>query len=141
MADAELLHEEDLGDGLRYTEKRGTERGGLWGRRCDLWLGDESVSHLGLLPYRQRFGAVDVPVEGIGDVVTRPAHRRRRYVRRLMSQAIERATERVDALFLYGIQNLYPPVAVPTTKELLLQRLETIEGELAEVRNLVGTLP
>ncbi len=108
MADAELLHEKDLGDGLRYTEKRGTERGGLRGRRCDLWLGDESVSHLGLLPYRQRFGAVDVPVEGFGDVVTHPSHRRRGYVRRLMSRAIERATERVDALFLYGIQNLYP---------------------------------
>ncbi|MCZ6506926.1 MAG: matrixin family metalloprotease [Acidobacteria bacterium] len=40
-----------------------------------------------------------------------------------------------------GIQNLYPPVAAPTTKELLLQRLDTIEGELAEVRNLVATLP
>ena len=110
MSEPELLFEQSLEGGLRYTEKRERAEHGKPVRRCALWheFEDEPVSDLQLLEYRQRFGAVDVPVEGFGGVATRPKHRRRGYVDRLMRRAIERAGERVDALFLYGIENLYP---------------------------------
>ena len=119
-----FVHKETLSEGLRYTETlrnnarddapnevppfmSGQRR--LPFRQCELWADgeDKPVSSLRMLPYRCRFGAAALPVEGYADVITPPRHRRKGYVGRLMRKSIERAATRVDVLFLDGIERLY----------------------------------
>lgn len=122
MTPLQFDYEENLGEGLRYTEtiqqfhlqpneylrkvRLGDKRPT---RFCRLWKEgvEEPVSYLTLVEFKQRFGAAILPVEGFGGVATPPQHRRKGYISQLMRKAIERASHRVHALFLIGIENLY----------------------------------
>jgi ribosomal protein S18 acetylase RimI-like enzyme len=102
--------EEDIEPGLKYTEDTGRTDLSLPVRDCSLWhVGvDEPISGLNVVSFRQRFGAVAVPAEGIGGVETRPLFRRRGYVRKLLTQAIAGITTRVPVVFVSdGIEDLY----------------------------------
>ncbi len=115
-------YEEILEGGLRYTENvpdRNEKLPGflraIWSTKempavfCRLWADgiEEEVSYLYLVQYRKRFGAVSLPAEGFCSVATPPKHRQKGYVSKLMRKSIERAAQRVNALFLLGIEGLY----------------------------------
>jgi len=109
---AQPLHEESLGDGLRYAEEPLEKPRRFPGRRCVL-LRDGVEGHVSscvLVEYRQRFGSVALPVLGFAGVMTPPEHRRRGYALQMLRTAIRRAAERADVLLLYGIEGLYPKV-------------------------------
>jgi len=116
MADDQLLHEERLSDELRYTEKRVEPEDGRPARRCELWLDGEEkhVAYLTLVSFRQRLGAVALDAEGFASVATVPAHRRKGFMKVFFSKAMARAADRVDALFLYGIDRFYPKYGFAT---------------------------
>ena len=73
--------EVDLGPGLKYTEETGRIDQSRQVRDCCLWQAGvaEPISGLNVLSFRQRFGAVSLPAEGIGGVETVPAFRRRSF--------------------------------------------------------------
>ena len=75
--------EEAISAELRYTEEKRRNEPGPPVRDCSLWQAgvDRPVSDLNLMSFRQRFGAVSIPAEGIGGVETLPEFRRRGYVR------------------------------------------------------------
>ena len=116
-------YEEELDDGLRYTEMAKSRAlcetipalGPLCGDNdrpatvCLLWGDgeDQPVSFPAIYSFEQRFGQTAVPVEGYGRVSTAPEHRCKGYIARLLTKSIERAFQRVDALFLFGISQLY----------------------------------
>jgi GNAT superfamily N-acetyltransferase len=79
---------------------------------AQLWLEGEArpVSYLAVVPYRMRFGAEAIAVEGIGGVATAPGHRRRGFARTLLEQVLARAVERVPAVVLNGIADFYGAV-------------------------------
>jgi GNAT superfamily N-acetyltransferase len=83
---------------------------------CQLWLDelDDPVSYLSIVPYRMRFGECDIPVEGIGGVATLPTYRRKGYASILMQKAITRAAERVNVVFLNGINGFYNKLGFTT---------------------------
>jgi ribosomal protein S18 acetylase RimI-like enzyme len=79
-------------------------------RDCSLWHAgvDEPISGLNVLSFRQRFGAVSIPTEGIGGVETLPSFRRRGYVSKLLIKAIEGIARRVPIVFVSeAIEDLY----------------------------------
>jgi GNAT superfamily N-acetyltransferase len=114
--------EESLGHGLRYTETtEGAEESFYpflrlgWAnnkrpaRLCQLWAEGvkEPVAYLTLFGYESRIGKVALAVEGIGGVATPPKWRRKGYSAKLLRLAVPRAAERVDLLYLNGIQGFY----------------------------------
>lgn len=105
----ECLHEEPLGDGLRYTEESATKPGGRPTRLCELHCEgvEKRVAYASLLSFDQRIGSVAVASEGFAGVAASPEHRRKGYVSTLLRRAMERAAERVPVVYLYGIQGLY----------------------------------
>ena len=80
--------EETLASGLKYTEETGRTARSLPIRECSLWQAgvDEPISDLTILSFRQRFGAVAIPAEGIAGVETQPAFRRQGHVRALLTR-------------------------------------------------------
>ena len=101
--------EETLASGLKYTEETGRTARSLPIRECSLWQAgvDEPISDLTILSFRQRFGAVAIPAEGIAGVETQPAFRRQGHVRALLTRAIQGISSRVPVVFLSGIDFLY----------------------------------
>ena len=102
--------EEDLAPGLKYTEETGRTELSLPVRDCWLWQAGvhDPISGLNVLSFRQRFGAVAVPAEGIGGVETRPAFRRRGYVRTVLTRALAGIATRVPIVFVSeAIEDLY----------------------------------
>lgn len=114
--------EESLGHGLSYTETtEGVEEGYYpflrlgWAnnrksaRLCQLRAEgvDEPVAYLTFFSYESRIGNVVLPVEGIGGVATPPGRRRKGYCSKLLGAAVPRAAERVDLLYLNGIEGFY----------------------------------
>jgi hypothetical protein len=102
--------EEDLGSGLTYSEETGRVDQGSWVRDCWLRQADvaEPISGLNVLAFRQRFGAVSVPAEGIGGVETVPAFRRQGHIRTLLTKTLEGMARRVPVAFVSdGIEDLY----------------------------------
>ena len=102
--------EDDIAPGLKYTEDTGRTELSLSARDCWLWQAgvDEPISGLNVVSFRQRFGAVAVPAEGIGGVETRPAFRRRGYVRTVLTRALVEIAKRVPVVFVSeGIEELY----------------------------------
>ena len=95
-------HEEAVAPGLRYTEETSRAQKGLPMRDCSLWQAgvERPVSGLNLPSFRQRFGAVSVPAEGIGGVETSPAFRRRGYIRTLLEKVIAGSATRVPIVFV-----------------------------------------
>jgi ribosomal protein S18 acetylase RimI-like enzyme len=68
----------------------------------------EPISGLNVLSFRQRFGAVSVPAEGIGGVETVPAFRRRGHIRTLLTKAVEKIAKRVPIAFVSdAIEDMY----------------------------------
>jgi GNAT superfamily N-acetyltransferase len=103
-------HEEALGAGLKYTEEIGRMQLSLPARDCWLWLDgiDAPISGLNIASFRQRFGAVSIPAEGIGGVETIPAFRRQGHMRTLLTKALERIAKRVPVVFVSdGIEDTY----------------------------------
>src|SRR5688500_6494473 len=102
--------EEVIGTELKYTEETGRTEGGLPVRDCSLWQAAvaEPISGLNVLSFRQRFGAIAIPTEGIGGVETLPSFRRRGYVSQLLIKAIEGIAKRVPIVLVSdGIEDLY----------------------------------
>jgi hypothetical protein len=103
-------YEQAVEPGINYTEDTSRTQPGLAMRDCSLWQAgvDEPISGLNLLAFRQRFGAVSVPAEGIGGVETKPEFRRQGYVGKLLTKVIESAAKRVPVLFVSeAIEDLY----------------------------------
>ena len=94
--------EEAISAELRYTEEKRRTEPGLPVRDCSLWQAgvDRPVSDLNLMSFRQRFGAVSIPAEGIGGVETLPAFRRRGYVRMVLERAIAGVATRAPIVFV-----------------------------------------
>jgi Acetyltransferase (GNAT) domain len=102
--------EEEIESGLKYTEEIGRTLRSLPVRDCCLWQAgvDEPISGLNLLSFRQRFGAISVPAEGIGGVETVPAFRRRGSISKLLTTAMKHIANRVPIVFLSdAIEELY----------------------------------
>lgn len=126
----EVLHEEMLEGGYRYSEVaraahladrypslRRTIASKDWpGRLCLLWAEGERepVSSLVLYPIEQRWGSVSTPAEGVGWVLTVPGFRGRGCFSRLIRKSLARAAERVPAVFLFGVRELYPKFGFAT---------------------------
>jgi GNAT superfamily N-acetyltransferase/ribosomal protein S18 acetylase RimI-like enzyme len=108
-ADQSFDVDERLDSGLRYTEQMMCSDDGVPRRRCRLWLDgvEDDVSEARLLSFNIRFGQVDLPAEGYAGVQTRPEHRRKGYIRQVMTASLGRARQRVDVAFLFGIEGLY----------------------------------
>src|SRR4051812_44049122 len=105
--------EEGVAPGLSYTEETSRTLKGLPVRDCSLWQAgvEAPISGLNLLSFRQRFGAVAVPAEGIGGVETSPAFRRRGYIRTLLEKVIAGSATRVPIVFVSeAIEDLYEKV-------------------------------
>src|SRR5689334_18894442 len=87
---------------LRYTEETGRAQHSLSVRDCWLWqVGvEQPISGLNVVSFRQRFGAVAVPAEGIGGVETTPAFRRRGAVSKVLARAIAGIAKRVPVVFI-----------------------------------------
>jgi hypothetical protein len=102
--------EENLPSGFKYIEETGRIVRSLPMRDCYLWQTgiDEPISGLNVMSFRQRFGAVAIPAEGIGGVETLPAFRRRGHMRTLLTRAIAGITKRVAVAFISdGIPDTY----------------------------------
>ncbi|HET9224512.1 MAG TPA: GNAT family N-acetyltransferase [Roseiflexaceae bacterium] len=102
--------EEDLGSGLTYLEETSRSEHSYPARDC--WLRQagvaEPISGLNILAFRQRFGAVSVPAEGIGGVETMPAFRRQGHIRTLLTKTVEGMARRVPVAFVSdAIEGLY----------------------------------
>jgi len=99
---------------LRYAE---TVESGV--RHCRLLDGPTAVCSLELWAFRQRFGAVAVPAEGIGGVETLPEYRRQGHIGRLLREALARMASRVPVAFVSNaIEGLYEPFGfVPALAE------------------------
>ncbi len=105
--------DEDIAVGLKYTEDTGRNDLSFPVRDCWLWQAGEPepVSGLNVVAFRQRFGAVAIPTEGIGGVETRPAFRRRGYVRMVLDRALTEIGKRAPVVFVSeGIEELYEKV-------------------------------
>jgi hypothetical protein len=102
--------EEELELGLKYTEETGRAEGSLPVRDCCLWQAgvEAPISGLNVVSFRQRFGAVSIPAEGIGGVETVPSFRRRGYVTKVLRKAIEGIAKRTPIAFVSdAIEDLY----------------------------------
>ena len=102
--------EETVGPSLKYTEETGRTVRSLPVRYCYLWQAgvEEPVSDLEVLSFRQRFGAVSIPAEGIGGVETLPQFRRQGHIRKVLTQAMAGSAKRVPVLFVSdAIEDMY----------------------------------
>ena len=102
--------EEDIEPGLKYTEETGRSQLSRPVRDCSLWQAgvDEPISGLNALSFRQRFGAVSVPAEGIGGVETAPPFRRRGAIGKLLTKTVTEIAKRVPIVFVSNaIEDLY----------------------------------
>ena len=102
--------EEEIASGLKYTEETGRTVRSLPVRYCYLWQAgvEEPISDLEVLSFRQRFGAVSIPAEGIGGVETLPQFRRQGHMSRVLSKALAGMVKRVAiALVSDGIEEAY----------------------------------
>src|SRR5215510_999329 len=102
--------EEELESGLKYTEDTSRIEQSRLVRDCCLWQAGvaEPISGLNVLSFRQRFGAVAVPAEGIGGVETVPAFRRQGHIRTLLTKVVAGMAKRVPVAFVSdGIEGLY----------------------------------
>lgn len=102
--------EADLGSGLTYIEETSRAEHSYPARDC--WLRQagvaEPISGLNILAFRQRFGTVSVPAEGIGGVETVPAFRRQGHIRTLLTKTVEGMAKRVPVAFVSdAIEGLY----------------------------------
>jgi GNAT superfamily N-acetyltransferase len=96
--------------GLTYTEETGRLYRSLAVRDCFLWKEglDEPISGLNLFSFRQRFGALSVPGEGIGGVETMPRFRRQGFMSLLMRKALEGVSRRVKVAYVSdAIEDVY----------------------------------
>jgi predicted GNAT family N-acyltransferase len=95
-------YEVEIEPDLKYTEETGRLQQSLPVRDCFLWKEgeEEAVSGLNLVSFRQRFGALSVPSEGIGGVETVPDFRRQGYMNVLMEKVLEGAAKRVKIVFV-----------------------------------------
>lgn len=95
--------------GLRYTETIESGAGGRSVRYCRLVADqDTPVGELEVHSFRWRFGAVAVDAEGIGGVEVQPPFRRRGHMGRLLRQALDGMSRRVNvAAVSDGIQGVY----------------------------------
>lgn len=111
MARSTLLERDvEIEPGLRYTEETGRQLRSLPVRDCFLWKEgvDEPISGLNLVSFRQRFGALSVPSEGIGGVETLPEFRQQGYMGTLMNAAVEGIAGRVKVAFVSdAIEDVY----------------------------------
>ena len=94
--------EETLAPDLKYTEETGRVVRSLPMRDCFLWQAgvDEPISGLNVMSFRQRFGTIAIPAEGIGGVETLPAFRRQGHMRTLLTRAIAGISKRVAVVFI-----------------------------------------
>lgn len=100
---------EELEPGIRYIEEQSRTDRGVPVRDCFLVADskDEPISTLDLRAFEQRFGAVSIPMEGIGGVETQPMFRRHGWMSKLLARALTRAAERVNVA---GIGNAIPGI-------------------------------
>ncbi|WP_250291093.1 GNAT family N-acetyltransferase [Frankia sp. CiP1_Cm_nod1] len=98
-----------LEPGLRYTETIESGAGNRSVRYCRLVANqDTPVGELEVHSFRWRFGAVAVDAEGIGGVEIQPSFRRRGHMGRLLRQALDGMSRRVNvATVSSGIQGVY----------------------------------
>ncbi len=102
--------DEEIAPGLKYTEDTGRTDLSRPVRDCSLWQAgvDEPISGLNVVSFRQRFGAVAVPAEGIGGVETSPLFRRQGHVRTVLARALAEIARRVPVVFVSeAIEDLY----------------------------------
>jgi hypothetical protein len=102
--------DEAISADLRYTEEIRPTAPDLTERDCSLWKAgvEKPVSELNLLAFRQRFGSVVVPAEGIGGVQTLPEFRRQGYIRTLLLKVMASSATRVPIMFVSeAIEGLY----------------------------------
>ncbi|MQY07296.1 GNAT family N-acetyltransferase [Actinomadura macrotermitis] len=92
-----------------YTEVADQDVRSLRTRYCRLRTQDgEPVAELEAVSFRMRFGAVAVPVEGIGGVETEPRFRRQGHMSDLLRRALTGMAQRVDVAFVSdGIEGVY----------------------------------
>ena len=124
--------EVELEPELRYTEETGRVVRSLPVRDCLLWKKgiEEPISGLNILSFRQRFGVVAVPCEGIGGVETMPEFRRQGYMSRLMRLALRGISERVGAAFIAdAVMDVYEKFGFVTClpESTLLLRVREVE--------------
>ncbi|ABW15683.1 GCN5-related N-acetyltransferase [Parafrankia sp. EAN1pec] len=98
-----------LEPGLRYTETIESGAGNRSMRYCRLVADEDTpVGELEVHSFRWRFGAVAVDAEGIGGVEVQPSFRRRGHMSRLLRQALDGMSRRVNvATVSDGIQGVY----------------------------------
>jgi hypothetical protein len=90
---------------------------------------ERAVSWCEVVPLRVRYGAATLRVDGISDVWTEPEHRRRGYVRRVLTSAMDAMTRGDASLsLLYGITDMYPRFGYATTGADYGLRLRELEG-------------
>jgi predicted acetyltransferase len=138
---------EYLEPGLRYTEEIGYTVHSVPVRYCCLWLESEEgpISDLEVLSFKQRFGAVSVPAEGIGGVETLPKFRRQGYMTKLLTKTVEGMARRVDVAFvseaIEGVYEKFGFVPCLADAHLLLkvrhiERLLNNNAEITDRQNL-----
>jgi GNAT superfamily N-acetyltransferase len=131
---------------LRYMEEVGRTVRSLPVRYCYLWQDGKEApfSELEVLSFRQRFGAVSVPAEGIGGVETDPKFRRQGYMTRLLTKAVEGMTRRVDVAFISeAIEGVYEKFGfincvAEAHFSIELRHLEHLLGHSVEQTGLEG---
>jgi hypothetical protein len=138
--------EEKLGGSLRYTEEICPDTEGRGShRKCCIWEGSgvEPVSSARLFSFRIRFGAVAVDAEGYGGVQTLPEHRGKGHALRMLERSSSGAASRVSALFLYGIEKLYPKVGFVSClpQATLSVRVSRAESGAAEGHEIARVAP
>ncbi len=106
-----------LEPGLRYTETIESGAGNRSVRYCRLVADqDTPVGELEVHSFRWRFGAVAVDAEGIGGVEVLPSFRRRGHMGRLLRQALDGMSRRVNvATVSGGIQGVYEKFGFATS--------------------------
>lgn len=125
-----------IAPGLKYTEDTGRTEGTFPVRDCWLWsVGvDEPISGLNVVSFRQRFGALAVPAEGIGGVETRPPFRRQGHVSTVLTNALAQIATRVPVVFVSeAIEDLYEKFGCVTCQadaylSLLVRNVERMAG-------------
>ncbi len=78
------------------------------GFRLKLFEGEEAVARLAVGRYTMRVAGVGVPMAGVADVVTHPAHRGKRLGVQMLSAAVARMREeRYPLSVLFGVPDFY----------------------------------
>jgi predicted acetyltransferase len=78
------------------------------GFRLKLFEGEEAVARLAVGRYTMRVAGVGLPMAGVADVVTHPAHRGKRYGEQMLRAAVARMRdERYPISILFGVPDFY----------------------------------